>query len=88
MANLLNDIPSLQRHPARLDSVTLVNDSVQRPNLQQLVATTAVSAEPRLSLVSANLQQAIGVASQSVGGGKATPAQAAATLQKTMQSQQ
>ena len=88
VGNLLNDIPSVKGIQPDWDSVKLVNDGVQRPVLQKLIATTAASSEPRLSLVSANLQQAIGVASQSVGSGKATPAQAAATLQKTMQSQQ
>ena len=39
------------------------------------------------SSVSANLQQAIGVASTTVAAGSATPAQAAATLEKTMKSQ-
>ncbi len=57
------------------------------PNLQHLIATTTTSTEPRLSTVSANLQQAIGVASTTVAAGSATPAQAAATLEKTMQSQ-
>ena len=88
VGNLLNDIPSLKGLQPDWNSVKLVNDAVQRPVLQKLIATTAASSEPRLSLVSANLQQAIGVASQSVASGKATPAQAAATLQKTMQSQQ
>lgn len=37
--------------------------------------------------VSANLQQAIGVASTTVAAGSATPAQAAATLENTMKSQ-
>jgi raffinose/stachyose/melibiose transport system substrate-binding protein len=60
---------------------------MQQPNLQHLIADTTTSTEPRLSLVSANLQQAIGVASTTVAAGSATPAQAAATLAKTMQSQ-
>jgi raffinose/stachyose/melibiose transport system substrate-binding protein len=88
VGNLLNDIPSVTGIQPDWESVKLVSDGVQRPVLQKLIVTTAASSEPRLSLVSANLQQAIGVASQSVGSGKATPAQAAATLQKTMQSQQ
>jgi ABC-type glycerol-3-phosphate transport system substrate-binding protein len=88
VANLLNDIPSVTGIQPDWSSVKLVDDAAQRPVLQQLVGRTAVSTEPRLSLVSANLQQAIGVASQTVAAGKATPAQAAATLQQTMQSQQ
>ena len=68
-------------------TVTLVNGSVQQPNLQQLIKSTSTSTEPRLSTVSANLQQAIGVASTTVAAGSATPAQAAATLEHTMKSQ-
>ena len=87
VANLLNDIPSLKGIQPDWTTVKLVTNSAQQPNLQHLIATTATSAEPRLSLVSANLQQAIGVASTTVAAGSATPAQAAATLEKTMKSQ-
>jgi raffinose/stachyose/melibiose transport system substrate-binding protein len=84
VANLLNDIPSLAGIQPNWTTVKLVNNSVQQSNLQQLVAKTATSTEPRLSLVSANLQQAIGVASTTVAAGSATPAQAAATLENSM----
>jgi len=87
VANLLNDIPSLTSIQPDWTTVKLVSDAVGRPNLQKLIASTATSTEPRLSLVSATLQQAIGVASTTVGAGSATPAQAAATLEKTMKSQ-
>jgi raffinose/stachyose/melibiose transport system substrate-binding protein len=87
VANLLNDIPSVKSIQPDWATVKLVSDAVGRPNLQKLIASTATSTEPRLSLVSATLQQAIGVASTTVGAGSATPAQAAATLEKTMKSQ-
>jgi raffinose/stachyose/melibiose transport system substrate-binding protein len=87
VANLLNDIPSRKSVQPDWTTVKLVGNAVQRPNLQRLISATATSSEPRLSLVSAKLQQAIGVASTIVAAGSATPAQAAATLQKTMQSQ-
>ena len=87
VANLLNDIPSLNGIQPDWTTVKLVTNPVQQPNLQHLIATTTTSTEPRLSLVSANLQQAIGVASTTVAAGSATPAQAAATLEKTMKSQ-
>jgi raffinose/stachyose/melibiose transport system substrate-binding protein len=87
VANLLNDIPSLRSVQPDWTAVKLVSDAVSRPNLQRLIAATGTSTEPRLSLVSANLQQAIGVASTTVAAGSATPAQAAATLEKTMKSQ-
>ncbi len=87
VANLLNDIPSLNGIQPDWTTVKLVANPVQEPNLQHLIGTTTTSTEPRLSLVSANLQQAIGVASTTVAAGSATPAQAAATLEKTMKSQ-
>jgi raffinose/stachyose/melibiose transport system substrate-binding protein len=87
VANLLNDIPSLDGIQPDWSTVKLVNGTVQESNLQQLIKSTSTSSEPRLSLVSANLQQAIGVASTTVAAGSATPAQAAATLENTMKSQ-
>jgi ABC-type glycerol-3-phosphate transport system substrate-binding protein len=86
VANLLNDIPSLKGIQPNWNIVKLVNDPAQRPMLQQLISRTTTVTEPRLSLVSANLQQAIGVASTTVAAGKATPAQAAVTLEQTMKS--
>jgi raffinose/stachyose/melibiose transport system substrate-binding protein len=86
VANLLNDIPSLKGVQPNWNVVKLVNDPAQRSMLQQLIARTNTVTEPRLSLVSANLQQAIGVASTTVAAGKATPAQAAAALEQTMKS--
>jgi raffinose/stachyose/melibiose transport system substrate-binding protein len=86
VGNLLNDIPSLDGVQPDWSTVTLTNNSAQQPNLQQLIKNTAVSTEPRLSTVSANLQTAIGVASTTVAAGSATPAQAAATLQNTAKS--
>ena len=87
VGNLLNDIPSLNGVQPDWTSVALVNGSVQQSNLQQLIKSTSVSSEPRLSTVSANLQQAIGVASTTVAAGSATPAQAATTLANTAKSQ-
>jgi ABC-type glycerol-3-phosphate transport system substrate-binding protein len=86
VGNLLNDIPSLDGVQPDWSTVTLTNNSAQQPNLQQLIKNTAVSTEPRLSTVSANLQTAIGVASTTVAAGSATPAQAAATLQNSAKS--
>jgi raffinose/stachyose/melibiose transport system substrate-binding protein len=87
VANLLNDIPSLKGVQPDWSTVKLVSGSVQQANLQHLIASAVASTEPRLSTVSANLQQAIGVASTTVAAGSATPAQAAATLENTMKSQ-
>ncbi|HEY0247070.1 MAG TPA: extracellular solute-binding protein [Gryllotalpicola sp.] len=86
VANVLNDIPALNSVQPDWSSVKLVNQSAQTPNLQQLIKTTTTVTEPRLSLVSSKLQQAIGVAATSVAQGSATPQKAAQTLQNTMAS--
>lgn len=84
VANALNTIPSLKGVEPDWDTVELVNPDVQRPSLQALIAQTSSITEPRLSLVSADLQQAVGVASTTVAAGDATPEEAAKTLQETM----
>jgi ABC-type glycerol-3-phosphate transport system substrate-binding protein len=84
VANTLNEIAALKGVQPDWTSVSLVNASIQQPMLQALITKTGSSQEPRLSLVSSKLQQAIGVASQSVAAGQASPQDAATTLQTTM----
>ena len=84
IGNALNEIPSLKGVEPEWANIQLVNNSVQQPALQDLIGQTFNSSEPRLSLISADLQQAIGVASTTVAEGQATPDQAAATLQTTV----
>lgn len=83
VANILNDIPALSSARPDWSAIKLVNPSVQRPALQKLINDAGTSAEPRLATVSADMQEAIGVASTTVAAGQATPAKAAATLQST-----
>ncbi|GAA1919266.1 hypothetical protein GCM10009775_09790 [Microbacterium aoyamense] len=84
VANILNDIPALGGIQPQWDEIELVNPDVQSANLQELIERTTTVSEPRLSLVSSELQEAIGVASTTVASGDATPEEAAATLQATM----
>ncbi len=84
VANVLNDIPALKGIQPEWDSIKLVNQADQQPNLQELITTTGKVSEPRLSLVSSKLQEAIGVAATTVAAGQASPADAAKTLQSTM----
>lgn len=85
-ANTLQEIPALKNVTPQWSNVKFVDPKVQRPALTKLVAEASASNEPRLSLISANLQQAIGIASQSVANGQATPGQAAATLEQAARS--
>jgi raffinose/stachyose/melibiose transport system substrate-binding protein len=81
IANAINQIAARNGITPQWSKVQLVAPSVQRPNIEGLIKEAATVAEPRLSLISANLAQAIGVASTTVASGQATPQQAAQTLQ-------
>lgn len=83
VADILNDIPALVSAQPDWTKVKLVNPDAQKPALEKLITDAGKSSEPRLATVSADLQTAIGVASTTVAAGKATPEQAAATLQAT-----
>jgi raffinose/stachyose/melibiose transport system substrate-binding protein len=83
VANVLNDIPAVVSVQPEWGSINLVNAGVQKPALEKLITDAGRSAEPRLATVSADLQEAIGVASTTVPANKATPEQAAATLEAT-----
>lgn len=85
LANTLDEIPALKGVIPQWSKVPLVDPSVQRPALQKLIQEASASTEPRLSLVSANLQQAIGVASQAVVNGT-SPASAAKALEESARS--
>jgi ABC-type glycerol-3-phosphate transport system substrate-binding protein len=86
VANAINDIASLTGVEPDWANVELVDQDLQQPVLQELIAETATVEEPRLSLVSAEMQEAIGVASTTVADGSATPEEAAAVMQATVES--
>lgn len=84
VADAINDIPSLTGVEPAWDELDLVDPELQEPVLQDLIAATATTDEPRLSLISAELQEAIGVASTTVAEGQATAEQAAADMQEAV----
>lgn len=81
IANALNDIPALNGVKPQWADIQMPSKGTQQAPIQKLIEQAGSVSEPRLSLISANLQTAIGVASTTVAAGQATPAQAAATLQ-------
>lgn len=83
---MLNQAPALNGVVPNWSEVKLVKPESQQPNLQELVKITSTVSEPRLSLVSAELQEAVGVAATTVAAGQATPEEAAKKLQETMAS--
>ncbi len=83
VSNALNDISSLTDVSPKWSDITLVDASKQQSTLDTLIKAASTTSEPRLGDVGTALGQAIGVATASVAGDKATPAQALATLQSS-----
>jgi raffinose/stachyose/melibiose transport system substrate-binding protein len=81
IANNLDEDPVLAGVVPDYKSVPLVNAAAQTPALDWLSKYTSNVTEARLANISGTLDQALLDAATSVLGGKATPAQAAATLQ-------
>jgi len=81
IANAINQIAARNGITPQWSKVQLVDPALQRPNIEGLIKEAATVKEPRLSLISANLAQAIGNASTTVASGKTTPQQAAQALQ-------
>lgn len=83
IANRLNDIPSLNGVQPDWNEVELVNRDAQQKVIEDILTEASASSEPRLSILTAKQQEAIGQASTAVAEGTKTPAQAAKTLQET-----
>ena len=82
VANQLNDFPSLKSVQPNFDSIKLVDPKVQTQPVQDLVQRVSSVTQPRFALLSADWQNAMLAAAQSVATGQATPQAAADTLQQ------
>lgn len=82
IANQLNDLPALKSVQPDFNVIQLVDPATQTKPVQDLVVKAGNVTEPRESLLSADVQNAILAAATSVATGKATPQDAADTLQK------
>ncbi len=82
IADQLDDLPALKSVEPNLNVIQLVNPTSQTKPVQDLVTSVGTVTEPRESLLSADVQTAILAAATSVATGKATPQQAADTLQQ------
>lgn len=82
VANQLDDLPNLRSVQPDFHVIKLVNPKLQLAPTQQLIKQVSTVTEPRESLLSADVQNAILAAAQSVASGSASPKQAADTLQK------
>jgi ABC-type glycerol-3-phosphate transport system substrate-binding protein len=83
VSNALNDISALTNVSPSWPDITLVDSTKQQATLDTLIKQAGTVTEPRLGAINKALGQALGVASASVAGGKATPQEALATLQAT-----
>ncbi|MGI5131135.1 extracellular solute-binding protein [Pseudonocardia sp. CA-107938] len=82
IADQLNDLPSLTSVEPNFDNVALVDPARQKGPVQQLIAKAGAVTEPREALLSADVQNGILAAATSVATGKASPEEAAKTLQE------
>jgi raffinose/stachyose/melibiose transport system substrate-binding protein len=82
IADQLNDLPSVKGVTPNFDQIQLVDPATQKTPVQQLVTQAGSITEPRESLLSSDVQNAILAAATSVATGKATPDAATSTLQQ------
>jgi raffinose/stachyose/melibiose transport system substrate-binding protein len=82
IADQLDDLPALKSVEPNFNSIQLVDATSQTKAVQDLVTKVGSVNEPREALLSADVQTAILAAASSVATGKATPQEAADTLQK------
>jgi ABC-type glycerol-3-phosphate transport system substrate-binding protein len=82
VADQLDDLPALKSVQPNFTSIQLVDPGSQTKPVQDLVTKVGSVTEPREALLSADVQTAILAAATSVATGKATPQDAADTLQK------
>lgn len=80
-ANQLDDIPALKGVTPNFSQIKFVNTALQAQPVKSLLTRAATVTEPRESLLSTDVQNAILAAAQSVATGT-SPQKAAATLQK------
>lgn len=82
IADQLDDLPALKSVEPNFNAIQLVDPAGQTQPVQNLVSQVGNVTEPRESLLSSDVQNAILAAAASVATGKATPADAANTLQQ------
>ncbi|MEV7627788.1 ABC transporter substrate-binding protein [Actinoplanes sp. NPDC089786] len=82
IADQLNDLPSLTSVTPNFDNVELVDPAIQKGPVRQLITKASAVTEPRQALLSADVQNGILAAATSVATGKASPQDAAKTLQQ------
>jgi ABC-type glycerol-3-phosphate transport system substrate-binding protein len=82
IANRLDTLPTLKGIKPDFTQIKFVDPSLQSTPVNDLLKKVGSVNEPREALLSADVQNAILAAAQSVAGGSASPQQAANTLEQ------
>ena len=85
VANQLNDVPALKGIEPNFDEITFVDPALQESPVKDLLAKVATVEQPRFALLLQDHTDAFFAAATSVATGKATPEEAANTMQKTIE---
>ncbi|RKS77466.1 raffinose/stachyose/melibiose transport system substrate-binding protein [Motilibacter peucedani] len=81
VADQLDTFPALKSAQPNFDTIKLVDPAVQTTPVQDLVKSVGSVSEPRFALLGADIQAAMLAAATSVASGKASPEEAAKTMQ-------
>ncbi|HEY6685413.1 MAG TPA: ABC transporter substrate-binding protein [Propionibacteriaceae bacterium] len=82
VADQLNDVPALKGVEPNFTDIKFVDPAVQEQPVKDLLTKVATVTQPRFALLNQDLQDAIFQAATSTATGKATPEEAAKTLQQ------
>ena len=82
VADQLNDVPALKGIEPNFEEINFVDPATQEAPVKDLLAKVAPVTQPRFALLNQDVQDAIFQAAQSTATGKATPEEAANTLQE------
>jgi raffinose/stachyose/melibiose transport system substrate-binding protein len=83
VADQLNDVPAVKGIEPNFDQIKFVDPALQEAPVKELLAKVGTVTQPRFALLNQDLQDAFFAAATSTATGKATPQEAADTLQKT-----
>ena len=88
VADQLNDVPALKGIEPNFEEINFVDPATQEAPVKDLLAKVAPVTQPRFALLNQDVQDAIFQAAQSTATGKATPEEAANTLQQAAEAAQ
>ena len=88
VADQLNDVPALKGVQPDFEKIKFVDSATQEAPVKELLTKVTTVTEPRFALLNQDVQDAILQAATSTATGKATPQQAADTLQQAAEAAQ